>query len=324
MEKYLVLAFYVLKKIESPHAEVTRFHQFFSDKDAKGRIYISEEGINAQLSILKSDSELFFDWFLSDERFKGTDIKIHHSSEQAFPRMTIKYREQLVALDQKVDLSLGGDHISPAEWKKMLESKDPNIIVIDVRNDYEWEVGHFVGAEKPNYETFREFPKYAKELRERCDPKTTRVLMYCTGGIRCELYSCLMKEEGFDSVYQLDGGVIKYGLEVGNDHWLGNLFVFDDRLVVPIDDQEENQIISKCYDCGIATDRYINCANMDCNKLFLCCYKCGENNKGCCSKECMEAPRTREFVQKERPKPFRKLPFEKKVEMNAKLSKTSS
>ena len=308
---YLVLAFYLIKPLDDPHRIVKEFKTFFDAHDVKGRIYVNEEGINAQMSIAETDANAFFDWLLKDERFREIDVKVHKHHEHAFPKKTVKYREQLVALDQKVDFSQGGKHASAEEWKKMLDEQDENTLVLDVRNDYEWEVGHFEGAEKPEFKTFREFPDSVKRLKEKYDPKKTRVLMYCTGGIRCELYSCLMKEEGFDEVYQLDGGVIKYGQEVGNDHWKGNLFVFDDRLVVPIAD-EANETIGECTHCQTKIDSCYNCANMDCNALFLCCIECCKKFLGCCSSTCMEAPRRRDATPQERPKPFRKLPFEEK------------
>ena len=131
-------------------------------------------------------------------------------------------------------------------------------------------------------------------------------MMYCTGGIRCESYSALLKKEGFEQVYQLDGGVINYGLEEGNKHWKGRLFVFDDRLSVPISEEGQETLISHCHQCDTPTDVYYNCANMDCNALFLSCPTCAEKLAGCCSAECVEAPRVRPFEKKERPKPFRK------------------
>jgi len=310
--EYLVLAFYLIKPIEDSHVVVSRFKKFFDSHDVMGRIYINEEGINAQLSIAEAEAPAFFDWYFEDERFKDTDIKVHRYHEHVFPKKTVKYREQLVALDQKVDYSKGGKHASAQEWKQMLDESDENTLVLDVRNDYEWEVGHFEGAEKPDFKTFREFPDSVKQLKEKYDPQKTRVLMYCTGGIRCELYSCLMKDEGFDEVYQLDGGVIKYGQELGNEHWKGNLFVFDDRLVVPISEDEENETIGKCSHCGVKTDACYNCANMDCNALFLCCIECCKKYLGCCSSDCTKAPRCRDTTPQERPKPFRKLPFDKK------------
>lgn len=304
---YAVLAYYYFTPIENPALEVLRHKEFFSIRDIKGRIYISQEGINGQMSASFAAAEEYMAWLKSDSRFKDVEFKIHTHPEHCFPRATVKTRPQLVALDAEVDMSKGGKHVSAEEWKQMLENKDEQTIILDVRNDYEWEIGHFEGAELPTLEQFREFPSYAKKLKETRDPKKTKVMMYCTGGIRCEVYSALMKEEGFDEVYQLQGGIIKYGLEEGSKHWKGKLFVFDDRLSVPISEKEPGEVISSCVHCGAKSDLYFNCANMDCNELFICCLECGEKMLGCCCSACQEAPRLRVFQKSERPKPYRRL-----------------
>ena len=305
--EYQVLAYYFFTLLEDPALEVFRHKEFFSSRDIQGRIYISKEGINGQMSASIGAAQEYMEWLKSDPRFQGVEFKIHTWHEHCFPRMTVKVRPQLVALDKEVDMKKTGVHLSPEEWKKMLDQKDENTILIDVRNDYEWDIGHFEGAELPTLEKFRQFPQYAKALKETRDPSKTKVMMYCTGGIRCELYSALMKEEGFNEVYQLQGGIIKYGLQAGSKHWRGKLFVFDDRLSVPISDKEPAQVISKCIHCGESTDLYYNCANMDCNELFLSCHACAEKTHGCCCKACEEAPRVRAFVKEERPKPFRRI-----------------
>jgi UPF0176 protein len=304
---YYVLAFYIFTPIENPEEEVRKHHRFFKTRDIRSRIYISKEGINAQMSAEKTAALEYIDWLKSDERFKDIDVKIHTYHEHAFPKVTVKAKEQLVALDRKADPKEGGAHLSAEEWKTMLEQKDEDTILIDVRNDYEWVIGHFEGALKPELNTFRKFPEYVDKLKAEYDPKKTKVMMYCTGGIRCELYSALMINKGFDTVYQLDGGVIKYGQKQGTDHWKGKLFVFDDRLSVPIAEDGKEEIISACRYCAVASDVYYNCANMDCNELFLSCPSCAEKNKGCCCSECQTAPHTRPFHKGEdRPKPFRK------------------
>lgn len=303
---YLVLAYYYFTAIEDPAAEVARHHAFFEGRDATGRIYISHEGINGQMSAALSDAEQYIDWLRSDPRFADVEFKIHRYHENVFPRMTVKMKRQLVALDVPVSVSEGGQHVCAAEWRKMIEERDADTVILDVRNDYEWEIGHFEGAELPKLETFREFPSYAKRLREERDPTKTKVMMYCTGGIRCELYSALLKKEGFEQVFQLQGGVIKYGLEEGNEKWKGKLFVFDDRLAIPISEEGSAEIISRCARCQEPSDLYYNCANMDCNKLFICCPACAAALKGCCCVECQTGPRVRPFDKDAQPKPFRR------------------
>lgn len=312
---YVVFAYYhfltppdVLENVES---YIKHHKKFLETKDAKGRIYINEQGINGQMSIHEKDAESYIAWLHSHPVFKNVEIKVHLYEEHAFAKLTVKYRKQLVALDAQVDLRLAGQPVSSGEWKDMLEKKDPDTILIDVRNDYEWKVGHFEGAILPELETFRDFSDYIEHLKKLYDAKKTKVMMYCTGGIRCELYSALMKQKGFDTIYQLQGGVIKYGLEEGVNHWKGKLFVFDDRMVVPIS-KDQVAPISHCYQCHQPSDTYYNCANMDCNGLFLSCPECVKNMKGCCCEQCTHEPRVRAFEPAAHPKPFRKLPFDEK------------
>ncbi len=311
MSQYQVIAYYVFTSIEDPHLEVRRQKDFLSQRDTRGRIYISEEGFNGQLSASPEAAKEYIEWMKSDLRFADVQFKVHAYHEHPFDRLQVKYRDQIVALDEKVAIEGAGEHVSPKEWRKMLENRDENTILLDVRNNYESKVGHFEGAVCPDLETFREFPAYADQLAEGCDPAKTKVMMYCTGGIRCELYSALMKKRGFDDVYQLNGGVINYGLEEGSDHWRGKLFVFDDRMVVPISN-EGTQVLTECQSCGESCDRYLNCAHMDCNKLFISCLGCAEKMHGCCSKLCTKAERVRPFDPAHAPRPYRRLSQEEK------------
>jgi len=308
-QNYYVLAFYIFTPIKSPEEEVLKHQKFFRDRDVKCRIYISHEGVNAQMSALKEHANEYMEWMRLDERFKDIDFKIHLHHEQVFPRTTVKLKKQLVALDHNANPHKGGAHLSPSEWRQMLEKENEDVLLLDVRNDYEWKIGHFEGAVKPELDIFRKFPEYAKELKKTHDPKKTKVMMYCTGGIRCELYSALMKEEGFDTVYQLNGGVIKYGQEEGENKWLGKLFVFDDRMAVPISEENKAPVIGTCYHCGVKCDVHHNCANLKCNELFISCPDCAEKLSGCCSTDCQSTGKLRVYGKEERPKPFRRKHF---------------
>ncbi len=315
MKNYFVLAYYHFTHIEDPAKEVALHHAFFKGRDVKSRIYISPEGINGQMSAEMHDAEAYMEWLRANPAFKDIEFKIHHYHENVFPKLTVKVKKQLVAMDEPADLALTGEHLSAEKWKQMIASRDDNTLILDVRNDYEWRLGHFEGADLPTLEQFREFPSYARKLKEEKDLENTKVMMYCTGGIRCELYSALLKKEGFKNVFQLQGGVIKYGLEEGTKHWKGKLFVFDDRLAVPISEKETSEIISACHACETSCDVYYNCANMDCNELFLCCPNCIDNFKGCCSAACLaEEDRVRPYEKEGRPKPFRKMPKQRKEE----------
>lgn len=297
--EYWIIAAYHLTPIEDPASMVRAHKEFFSCRDVTCRIYVSREGLNIQMSARADHGAEYREWL------KGlvgeVPFKVHVGVEHAFPRVTVKVREQLVALDWEVDLGQRGEAVSPEVWKQMLEARDEDTVVIDTRNEYEWKVGHFEGAELPKCGSFREFPEYTRELKAARDPKKTRVMMYCTGGIRCEYYSALMKEEGFEQVYHLQGGVIGYGLQEGDKGWKGKLFVFDDRLVVPL--SGEAAPIAECKLCQGPCDRYVNCANVDCNELFVVCPACFEREQGCCCAECRGAERVRAPSEK----PFRRL-----------------
>lgn len=305
IKTHWVLAYYHLIPIEDPHKEVALHKSFLNGRNITCRLYLSESGINGQMSGAIEDAQAYIDWMHQRPEFESIEFKIHEHHENVFPRQIVKYRKKLVAIDTEVDLSKRGEHVSPERWKEMLEEESDRIL-IDVRNEYEWKLGRFEGAELPPCETFREFTAYADSLREKADPKKASVMMYCTGGIRCELYSAILKEKGFDNVFQLEGGVIGYGLKQGNDHWLGKLFVFDDRMAVPISNENESPIIAACHHCSKPNESYYNCSNIDCNELFLCCPECLNRFTGCCCQNCMDAPRQRPYHEEDAHKPFRR------------------
>jgi UPF0176 protein len=310
MKHYHVLAFYHITPLDDPHLEVKLHKTFFKDKDITSRIYISEHGINGQMSATEEDAHKYMDWMHAKPEFKDVVFKVDIWEEQAFPRQTVKYRKNLVACNQPIDFSKRGEHVAPEKWKEMLESKE-DYCLLDVRNDYESVVGHFEGAELPPCKNFRDFEKYAVELEQRHGDDKPPVMMYCTGGIRCELYSSILKEKGFDKVYQLEGGVINYGHKIGSEHWLGKLFVFDDRLTVPISD-EETPVISQCQFCSKPSDHYYNCANMDCNTLFISCQECIKVHVGCCQSACQSQGKIRPYHQQNPHKPFRRKHYYEK------------
>jgi UPF0176 protein len=288
-----ILAYYFFTHVDDPQAEVVRHRNFLEKKDIRCRVYISHEGINGQMSAAEADAEAYMAWLKADRRFSHVVFKRHTYPAHVFPRQTVKWRKQLVALDREVNVSQGGTHIPPREFRNMLEQGDEQLCLLDVRNRYEWEIGHFEGARLPPLNTFREFPAYAQKLKEECHLEHTTIMMYCTGGIRCELFSALLRKEGFQQIYQLQGGVIQYGLDEGCAHWRGKLFVFDNRLAVPIGKNNKTEVISRCAFCKRASDMYYNCANVECNALFLACPDCLEKEIGCCSIGCQKAPRMR-------------------------------
>ncbi len=290
---YLVLAYYHITQLAEP-ADLVKAHKaFFAGKDFKGRIYLGKDGINGTLSAPCAVMPEYMRWLWSQPGFSDVEFKVQEFEDHAFGKLTVKTRKELVALGFEVPLDKCGPHLSPAEWRKMYENEE-NKVVLDVRNDYEWELGHFEGAESPPCKNFKEFKEYSENLKRRIDCENTKVLMYCTGGIRCEFFSSLLMQEGFKNVYQLQGGVIKYGAQEKSKHWLGKLFVFDDRLSVPLSD-EATPTIGKCHHCEKEAERYYNCANMDCNELFLCCRDCLKQFQGCCQESCRTGIRVRPY-----------------------------
>ena len=198
--------------------------------------------------------------------------------------------------------------LEPQQWRRMIsEAEEKKILVLDVRNDYEWDAGHFVGASRPNEEVFNETPvgDVPESLKDL--PRDAPVMMYCTGGIRCDVYSSFLKKKGFNNLYTLEGGIQNYLRTEGPDHWRGSLYVFDGRMAIPGDlrgfDPEGNVGSSPppaplpaaipCQVCGSpdASLPHMNCANIDCNELFVACEPCKTKNSGCCCDECTRAPR---------------------------------
>lgn len=302
-EQYAVLSYYAFVSLKDPHAEIEAHRAFLAASEAKGRIYLSESGINAQLSLPLQRLEEYQEWVVQRALYGQPLFKVQYWHEQAFPRLTVKYRRQLVAIDLPIDLRKRGHYLSPVEWKAKLEQSD-DFLLLDVRNHYEWEVGHFAGAVSPHCNVFRQFDRFTDALQQE-QPADKEILMCCTGGIRCEIYSACLREKGFQNVFQLEGGILHYGTQVGSAHWLGKLFVFDDRLTVPIS-QEATPVIGHCYRCSSKSESYYNCANMDCNELFLSCTSCLPLWKGCCSVDCSKAGRLRHYAQQNPHKPFRR------------------
>ena len=218
-------------------------------------------------------------------------IKIHTSDFAVFKRLRIK-KKLLEHLDDCADLSERGEHLDRREWNRVLD-EHPDSLVLDIRNDYEWDVGRFKQAERPEVSKFRDFPRLAAEVAERVKGQDRKVMMYCTGGIRCEVFSSLLRQRGVDQVYQLQDGVLGYGEGSAEEtrHWEGNLFVFDDRMVVPIDGVvggEKDSPVSRCRHCGEVTEMVYNCHGLSCNAVFVSCLQCAADMQGYCSRSCME------------------------------------
>lgn len=298
---YEVILYYYFNTIEHPEQFAKQHKQYCKDLGIKGRIYISSEGINGTAAGTPEQMAQYKADLRAIPGFENTEFKTDESDYIPFSKLICKTREEIVSLHvDGVDPKDGGNHLSPAEWRRVMEEEDH--VMIDVRNNYESKIGHFKGALKPDVENFFDFPQWLEEAEI---PKDKKVLMYCTGGIRCEKFSVLMKEQGWDDVNQLHGGILRYAKEEEGKHFEGKCFVFDDRLVVPVNPKDLSPI-AKCEITGKPADTYVNCANMECNKLFVCSEEGAHIMEGCCSEECKQSEYRRPFDPENAFKPFRK------------------
>lgn len=282
-----VLSFYRYVQIGDP---VEMRHQLFQEWSALGclgRIYIAEEGVNAQMSVPEPHFEEWKEKLYARKEFTGVPLKIGiEQKDEAFWKLTIKIKKQIVADGLQpgdYDVTNVGTHLSAKEFNEHIER---GAVVVDMRNNYESAIGKFEGAITPNAYTFREeLPMAAEMLQGKEDEP---VLLYCTGGIRCEKASSYLKHKGFTKVYQLLGGIIdyKHQIEQGGltSKFKGKNFVFDDRLGERITED----VLGICYHCASPCDDYINCKEEACNLLFIECYPCSKKNEGFCSPTCKE------------------------------------
>ena len=265
--------------------------------DVLGRVYLAEEGINAQISVPENLFSSFKRHLNTITYFKKIPFKIALEEPVfSFYKLTIKVRKQIVADGLSIDnydITNVGKHLNAKQWN---EAIDKGATVVDMRNHYESEIGHFKSAILPEAETFREeLPMVEEILRGKEDEN---ILLYCTGGIRCEKASAYLKHKGFHSVNQLYGGIINYVHEVNKDglenKFLGKNFVFDDRLGERITDD----VVSNCHQCGNPCDNHTNCKNLHCNLLFIQCDQCKEKYKNYCSRACVEVTSLSDNEQK--------------------------
>jgi len=287
-EHRTTLSFYTYARIQDPHQFRNIFYTGLNSIGVLGRIYVASEGVNAQLSVPTDQFESFRTYLNTIPFLNNIRLNIAVEDDgKSFFTLAIKVREKIVAdglNDTDFDVTDRGTHLSAAAFNTLTD--DPATIIVDMRNYYESEVGHFEGAVLPPMETFRDgLPMVADMLSESRDK---HIVMYCTGGIRCEKASAYMKYRGYKNVYQLDGGIIEYARQAEKlrlpNKFLGKNFVFDERLGERISDD----VVSSCHQCGEASDHHTNCANDACHILFIQCPACNERYQGCCSKECMD------------------------------------
>ena len=368
-EERVVANFYAFVRIDEPLWEVNEHRAFLKERDIKGRIYICEYGINAQLSGCRAAATEYCEWSAARLNFSPSRCSywpLLTGSAHAFPRLRVANRElvQLPTHDTSDDASsassssqasrpsmtdlllqpdddAGARALSPAEWKQAManvNSSSSDGVVLDVRNDYEYDAGHFEAARRPSCRMFRDTETDHGDALENV-PKDAPIFMYCTGGIRCDAYSRVLRQKGYSNLNTLKGGVQNYLKEqhleaesdkgegeegAGNVHWTGSLYVFDERgsIACGADAESEMELRSslldanghaeneteavdgeqqavRCIHCGKPVDVFPpsrNCANVDCNALFLSCQECSQSMKGCCSDACTSAPRLRPLL----------------------------
>ena len=282
------ISFYRYVIIDSPYELRDELYEYWKELGVLGRIYLAHEGVNAQLSIPESNFYEFVKLVHANPFFTDMPFKIAVEDDgNSFFKLTIKVRKQIVSdglpIDE-YDVTNVGQHLDAKSWNNALEK---GATVVDMRNHYESEIGKFKGAICPDVETFKEeLPEVKKMLEGKEDEQ---ILLYCTGGIRCEKTSAYLKHHGFQDVNQLHGGIIDYARQLDSDESLNNNFegknfVFDERRGERISDD----VISSCHQCGDPFDTHVNCKNVNCNLLFLQCDNCKEKYENCCSVDCIE------------------------------------
>ena len=295
---YRVLLYYHYVEILDPEAVVEEHLAYCLELGVKGRINIAPEGINGTISGTTEQVDTYIEYMDQHPLFHGMVFKSDEADDHAFIKMHVRVKPELVnfRLDEDVNpKEITGQYLEPAEFYERLQ--DPNTIVIDARNDYEHDVGHFKGAIKPDIHNFRELPRWIQENKELLEGK--RIMAYCTGGVRCEKFTGWLKREGFHDVAQLHGGIVTYGKDpvAQGQFWEGQCYVFDKRLVVPVN-QVNPTIVGRDWFDGTPCERYINCANPECNRQILC----SEHNevlyRASCTDECRVHPLNR-YEEKE-------------------------
>lgn len=285
--KRITVSFYRYVIIDNPQEVRDSLFLQWNALKILGRIYVAKEGINAQMSVPEENWEIFLFNLDQHHLLSKMPLKIAVEDDgKSFYKLTIKVRPKIVADgldDNSFDVTNVGNHLTAKQFNEAME--DPETVIVDMRNHYESEVGKFIGAYAPDADTFREeLPLVVEELKDKKDKK---ILMYCTGGVRCEKASAYLKHHGFKDVNQLHGGVIDYVRQIKAEglksKFIGKNFVFDERVGERITDD----IISECHQCGAPCDTHVNCANDDCHLLFIQCEACAEKMKGCCTPECV-------------------------------------
>lgn len=297
-----ILLYYKYVNIENPEKIAQWQRGLCESLQLTGRIILAHEGINGTIAGTTESTNKYIEEMNNHELFGNIDFKTAEGGSEAFPKLKISIKNEIVRLGEdpeKLTIKDTGQHLTPDQVHELLSNKPDDLIILDTRNDYEWEVGKFKDAILPDIKTFREFPEYVdKHLDEYKDKK---VLMYCTGGVRCERATAyLVQKDVAQEVYQVEGGIHRYIEKYPDGYFRGKNYVFDGRVTVRVNED----VLGKCYICKTAADDYTNCLNALCNKHFISCKDCLEKLHNACSEKCMNLLETKQTKER---KPLQKI-----------------
>jgi UPF0176 protein len=281
-----IILFYKFVPLADPDMVMRWQRELCTRLQLRGRIILSEHGINGTLGGELEDVKTYVKQMNLAPSFKGIEYKWSDGSREDFPKLSIKVRKELVTLEPEAEFDVfdKGTPLRPAAWHAYL-AEHPDAVIFDARNNYESQVGKFKNAITPDIKNFKDVKQALEKL-----PKDKPVLTYCTGDIRCEYLSAYMKHKGFKDVYHLDGGIVKYGQQFGDDgFWEGKCYVFDKRMSVAFSNNAAD--IGRCVNCGAATSHQENCADMSCNLQFVVCEDCARDAAVTCDKHGATAPK---------------------------------
>lgn len=284
MEKLTL--FYKYVHIQYPKQILKWQTKICQDLGLKGRIILAHEGINGTVAGIPEHVDMYIKLMLEHPLFGGIDFKNTIGNEPFFPRLRIVIKNEIVHLGinpESLTTEQGGKHLTPHQTHELLKENPQDLVILDTRNDYEYRIGTFKNAILPDIKHFREFPDYIEKNLESF--KNKQVLMFCTGGVRCERATAVLNVKGVaKEVYQIEGGIQRYTEQFPDGYFRGKNYVFDNRIAVRVNDD----ILSTCDLCPTPCDDYNNCLNASCNKHHISCQTCRQTYKGTCSKECME------------------------------------
>ncbi len=278
------ILFYKYVELENLNKLRKKFIENCENFNILGTIILAKEGINGCITGEIKNIQKFKNFLKKDIKFSNIIFKSGITDSHSFKKLKVKIKKEIVTSRLDVDIKKAGKFIEAKELKKLFDSNE-DFIMVDMRNSYESNIGNFDNSILLNIENFRDLHNNINQINGM---KNKKIVAYCTGGVRCEKGSAFLIKKGFKNVQQLKDGILNYGKIVGNNHWNGKCFVFDNRVFVDIDPKNQNQLISECFLCNIKSADYNNCKISKCDKRFISCKKCLEKLKGCCSEKCFE------------------------------------